>query len=71
MLALGSFLLCSLLDIWSLRPLPCVVFDHYPIIGEAGGWVRGKSSFKFEKMWLKAEGFLDPVRCWWNGYHFV
>lgn len=63
MLALGSFLLFSLLDIWSLRPLPCVVSDHCPIIVEAGGWARGMSSFKFENMWLKAEGFVDQVRC--------
>ena len=32
---------------------------------------RGKTSFKFENMWLKVEGFVDLVRGWWNGYHFV
>ena len=32
---------------------------------------RGNTSFKFENMWLKVEGFVDLVRGWWNGYHFV
>ena len=32
---------------------------------------RGKSSFKFEYMWLKVQGFVDQVRCWWDGHHFV
>ena len=38
---------------------------------KAGGMARGKSPFKFENMWLKVEGFVDQVRCWWNSYHFV
>jgi hypothetical protein len=29
-----------------------------------------KSSFKFENMWLKEEGFGDKVSSWWSGYEF-
>ena len=32
---------------------------------------RRKSAFKFENMWLKVEGFVEKVRLWWNGYHFM
>ena len=48
-----------------------MIFDHCPILVEAGGLVRGKSPFKFENMWLKVKGFVDRVRGWWNSYHFV
>ena len=41
------------------------------LLVEVGGMSRGKSPFKFDNMWLKVEGFVDRVRQWWNGYHFV
>jgi hypothetical protein len=46
------------------------ISDHHPILLEAGGMSRGKSSFKFENRWLKHEGFVDQVLEWWNGYDF-
>ena len=53
------------------RPLHRVILDHCPLLVEAGAMSRGKSSFKFENMWLKVEVFVDRVQEWWNGYHFV
>ncbi|RVW51122.1 putative ribonuclease H protein [Vitis vinifera] len=32
---------------------------------EGGGLRRGPSSFRFENMWLKVEGFQDLIRSWW------
>ena len=30
----------------------------------------GKSSFKFENMWLKEPGFVNKVQDWWSAYEF-
>jgi hypothetical protein len=48
-----------------------VCLDHAPIILMRGYLQNGKSSFKFENMWLKEEGFVDKVRSWWPLFSFM
>ena len=48
--------------------LPNAISDHAPILLDNGRIRRGKTSFRFENMWLKVEGFKDLVRNWWEGY---
>lgn len=55
----------------SQRMLPQVIYDHCPLLLEACGFCKGRCAFKFEKMWLKAKGFVERVQQWWNGYCFV
>uniref|UniRef100_A0A2N9EFE5 Reverse transcriptase domain-containing protein n=1 Tax=Fagus sylvatica TaxID=28930 RepID=A0A2N9EFE5_FAGSY len=50
--------------------LPRVLSDHFPIFLNCGRIIGGKRPFRFENMWLKAEGFVDKVRGWWEAYVF-
>ena len=52
------------------RWLPRLLSDHSPILLECGEFVRGRRPFRFENMWLKAEGFVDQVKGWWESYQF-
>jgi hypothetical protein len=52
------------------KRLPGLCSDHFPILLDCGGIHSGSRPFKFENMWLKAEGFVDRVRLWWASYHF-
>lgn len=42
--------------------LPRPLSDHSSILLEVEGMAKGKSSFKFENMWLGSEGFLTKVQ---------
>ena len=39
--------------------------DHFPICLKSLIPVRGKVPFRFENMWLEAEGFSDLISEWW------
>uniref|UniRef100_A0A2N9H333 Reverse transcriptase domain-containing protein n=1 Tax=Fagus sylvatica TaxID=28930 RepID=A0A2N9H333_FAGSY len=45
--------------------------DHFPVMLECGSIPRGRRPFRFENMWLKADGFLERVRAWWGSYQFI
>jgi hypothetical protein len=47
-----------------------VCSDHAPILLMRGCVQNGNSSFKFENMWLKEEGFVDKVKVWWSSFSF-
>ena len=46
------------------------LLDHFPILLEGENFLRGSCPFRFENMWLKAKGFMEKVRTWWESYHF-
>lgn len=46
--------------------LPRPLSDHFPISLESAKLETEKVPFKFENMWLEAEGFSDLVNKWWE-----
>ena len=52
------------------RTLPRPVSDHCPVLLDSDGLKSGPSPFCFENMWLKAVGFKDLLRGWWQSLHF-
>ena len=52
------------------RILPRPISDNFPILLETGGMARGKSTFRFENLWLKTDEFVDGVYSWWNRHSF-
>ena len=52
------------------KRLPCLCSNHFLILLDTGEVSRGRRSFKFENMWLKADGFKALVKQWWNSYVF-
>ena len=52
------------------RRLQRLLSDHFPILVEGGNFQRDSRPFRFENMWLKADGFVDKVRSWRVSYTF-
>jgi hypothetical protein len=52
------------------RRMPRLMSDHFPILLECGPLQKCRRLFHFEKMWFKADGFVDRVRQWWLSYQF-
>ena len=52
------------------RKRPRLMSDHFPITLECGQFQKCRHHFRFENMWLRAEGFLDHVQQWWASYQF-
>ena len=71
---LDRFLLSSDLEEHILnicqRRLQRLLSDHFPILVEGGNFQRDSKPFRFENMSLKADGFADKVRSWWEVYTF-
>ena len=47
-----------------------LVSDHFPILLDSDGVRTSPSSFRFELMWLKFEGFKEILKGWWQNLQF-
>ncbi len=47
-----------------------ILSDHSPFMLVCGNGQWGQQPFRFENMWLKAEGFMEKVGSWWSSYQF-
>jgi hypothetical protein len=54
----------------SQKRLPHLYSDHFLILLDCGDISRGSRPFKFENMWLKADGFVGMVKQWWDSFSF-
>jgi hypothetical protein len=72
----GSFLALSMVPkiargSWILQFwLPRLYFDHFPILLDCAHTSVRIRPFKFENMWLKADGFMGLVKQLWDSYSF-
>ena len=53
-------------SVMTQRRPPRLLSDHFPILSECKVLRRGLSPFRFENTWLKADGFTDLVKNWWD-----
>jgi hypothetical protein len=60
----------SRFSVKSQKRLPRLYSDHFPILLDCSDTTRRKRPFKFENMWLKADGFVGLVKQWWDSYSF-
>jgi hypothetical protein len=53
----------------SQKRLPRLYSDHFPILLDCAHTSARSRPFKFENMWLKADGFMGLVK-WWDSFSF-
>jgi len=51
--------------------LPKITSDHFPIFLRVGEVSGGRHPFKFENMWLEADGFDDLVKSIWDELNVI
>jgi hypothetical protein len=51
------------------KRMPRALSDHFPVMLACGMGRRGRIPFRFENMWLQAEGFVEQVKSWWDSYY--
>jgi hypothetical protein len=54
----------------SQRRLSRLLSDYFPLMLDCGVGSIASKYFKFEKMWLQFEGFVEHVKTWWGSYKY-